>query len=289
MTTVCVTPWRRAHGNVLVLSNVELTSKIRIWNILNAKGLATAKHSGEWGCSRKCGLLFVLISWSVCLPLEAEIIPAFPVSGAAGLCQLHGVAIPAVKLMQMMVNSCSPLNFWVPVSQVLQDGGVGQQLPFPKFSYPRTWHSSRSWTPSGREAWEEYPSFWYASPQGNGNWQIQSISLNWNDFQRCGESSSKGCMVFSFTSLSSKSKAFCSPSACTDKRRKAQSFCPGLMSDTSCWDQHRAGSGGFEECISDRKSKIMTKIVKLQGPKDLLWANRFGDSSGPNWQFWGNF
>lgn len=78
------------------------------------KDLATVKHSGEWGCSGKCRLLFVLINLSVCLPLEAEIIPAFPISGAAGFCQLHGLAIPPVKLMQMMVNSYTPVKFWAP-------------------------------------------------------------------------------------------------------------------------------------------------------------------------------
>lgn len=45
------------------------------------KGIATVEHSGEWGCSGKHGLLFILISLSDgCLPFEAEVVPAFPVS-----------------------------------------------------------------------------------------------------------------------------------------------------------------------------------------------------------------
>lgn len=137
MTPVCVKPWIRAHGNVLVVSNVELTSKIRMCNILDVKDLATVRHSGEWGCSGKCGLLFVLISWSVYLPLEAEIIPAFPVSRAAGLCQLHGLAIPTVKLLQHysgFLGSCvsGPPGWWgwaaaaFPKIQLSQD--LAQQL-----------------------------------------------------------------------------------------------------------------------------------------------------------------
>lgn len=50
------------------MSDVELTSKLRIRNILNTKDVATVKQSAEWGRSAKCGLSFILINSSVWLP-----------------------------------------------------------------------------------------------------------------------------------------------------------------------------------------------------------------------------
>lgn len=118
------------------------------------KDLATVKHTGEWGCSGKCGLLFVLINLSVCLPLEAEIIPAFPLSGAAGFCQLHGLAIPTVKLMQMMMNSYTPLNFWAP-----DDSCVSRMVGLGSSCFSQHSAIPDPGLPQREKGGREYPSF----------------------------------------------------------------------------------------------------------------------------------